>query len=78
MCSSDLPDDDRLLVDQHLLECTDCLSAYDFQAELKIVIATKCRTDAMPTELLAKIESCFGIDADELSGDVPLDDPDLL
>lgn len=73
----ELPDDVRVLVDDHLLECNDCMQAFDFHAELKLVIATKCRTDAMPPELFAKIESCFGIDADELAVDGSAADPDL-
>jgi anti-sigma factor (TIGR02949 family) len=75
----ELPDDVRYVVDSHLLECTDCMQAFDFHAELKIVIATKCRTEAMPVGLLSKIESCFGIDATDLApGDLEFDDPDLL
>jgi len=73
----ELPDDVRVLVDEHLLECSDCMQAFDFHAELKMVIATKCRTDAMPPELFAKIESCFGIDPDELTTDGSDADPDL-
>ena len=60
------------IVDEHLLECADCMQAFDFHAELKLVIATKCKTDALPPSLLAKIEDCFGIDADDLD----LDDSD--
>ena len=46
----------------HLDGCLDCLQAFDFHAELKMVVAQKCRNDEMPPSLLAKIESCFGDD----------------
>ena len=36
----------------HLDGCPDCLQAFDFHAELKTVIATKCRNDEMPPGLL--------------------------
>jgi len=48
----------------HLDGCMDCLGAFDFHAELKIVIAQKCNNDEMPTDLLEKIERCFGTDFD--------------
>lgn len=43
----------------HLNGCPDCLQAFDFHAELRQVIAAKCRNDEMPPGLLAKIERCF-------------------
>ena len=59
--------DVKLLVDEHLVECTDCMQAFDFHAELKIVISRKCRSEApLPDSLLQKIELCFGIDTDEI------------
>jgi mycothiol system anti-sigma-R factor len=48
----------------HLDGCMDCLGAFDFHAELKIVIAQKCNNDEMPPGLLSKIEQCFGTDFD--------------
>ena len=45
----------------HLEGCTDCLQAFDFQAELKTVIAAKCRSDELPPGLLARIQSCFDV-----------------
>ena len=39
---------------------------FDFHAELRIVIAKKCRQDALPPGLLARIEECFGtVDMEE-------------
>ncbi len=48
----------------HLDGCVDCLQAFDFHAELRIVIAEKCLNDEMPSGLLSKIELCFGEDLD--------------
>ena len=52
----------RTAIHSHLDGCQDCLQAFDFQAELKAVIAAKCRSDEIPPGLLARIESCFDLD----------------
>ncbi len=62
----ELPPTAKHAIDQHLDGCLDCLQAFDFHAELKAVIATKCRGEAVPDGLLAKIESCFGLEPDDL------------
>jgi len=46
----------------HLAGCPDCLQAFDFHAELRTVIAAKCRNDEMPPGLMQKIAQCFGTD----------------
>jgi mycothiol system anti-sigma-R factor len=46
----------------HLEGCPDCLQTFDFHAELKIVVAKKCRNDEMPPGLMDKIARCFGDD----------------
>ena len=56
--------DELVSVRAHLEGCTDCLEAFDFHAELKLVIARKCRSDEMPPGLLARIEECFQADLD--------------
>jgi len=58
----ELPATARTVVDSHLDGCLDCLQAFDFYAELRTVIAAKCRSDEMPPGLMAKIEACFGQD----------------
>ncbi len=58
----ELTDDARQSIHHHLEGCPDCLQAFDFHAELRIVIATKCHNDQMPAGLMAKIEQCFGED----------------
>lgn len=52
----------------HLEGCTDCLGAFDFQAELKAAIRRKCDSEPLPDGLLGKIEACFApgfVDADD-------------
>lgn len=54
----------RASIHHHLDGCMDCLSAYDFHAELKAVVAQKCHNDEMPAGLLSRIEHCFNADID--------------
>jgi mycothiol system anti-sigma-R factor len=58
----ELSDDQLGVIRSHLSGCTDCLQAFDFHAELKTVIATKCHNDEMPPGLMARIQSCFDVD----------------
>jgi anti-sigma factor (TIGR02949 family) len=51
-------------IHSHLQGCTDCHQAFDFHAELRTVIAAKCRSDEMPAGLLSRIEQCFNEDFD--------------
>ena len=60
----ELSDEARTSIEHHLDDCPDCLSAFDFHAELKQVIGEKCRNDEMPADLLARIERCFDTDFD--------------
>jgi len=57
---NELTGDTLHAIRSHLDGCMDCLQAFDFHAELKIVVAKKCRNDEMPPGLLAKIANCFG------------------
>jgi len=50
----ELTDDRRLEIQRHLKECSPCLEAFDFEAELKIVIAKKCR-DQVPPALMERV-----------------------
>jgi mycothiol system anti-sigma-R factor len=58
----ELPDASRHAVTAHLEGCLDCLQAFDFHAELRTVIAQKCRESEVPPGLLDKVRRCFGID----------------
>jgi mycothiol system anti-sigma-R factor len=44
----------RVEIQRHLTECEPCLHAFDFEAELKVVIARSCR-DQVPDHLRSKI-----------------------
>ena len=54
----ELTTDKRQAIQHHLDECSPCLEAYDFEAELKVVIARKCR-DRVPEGLRARVESAL-------------------
>jgi mycothiol system anti-sigma-R factor len=62
---SELSSNARSAIQQHLEGCLDCLQAFDFHAELRIVIASKCHQDELPPGLLDKIQNCFGLDEDD-------------
>jgi mycothiol system anti-sigma-R factor len=44
----------RQEISRHLNECSPCLDAFDFEAELKLVIARKCR-DQVPEALRERV-----------------------
>jgi anti-sigma factor (TIGR02949 family) len=56
----ELSSDAHDAIHAHLEGCTDCLEAFDFHAELRQLIAVKCRNDELPPGLLTRIEQCFG------------------
>ncbi len=58
----ELSPDTHHAIHAHLDGCLDCLQAFDFHAELKVVVSQKCQNDELPAGLLAKIEQCFGDD----------------
>jgi anti-sigma factor (TIGR02949 family) len=66
---SELSDDARTAIQSHLSGCTHCLETFDFHAELKTIIAAKCRNDELPPGLMSKIEQCFG---DDLTSEQPV------
>jgi mycothiol system anti-sigma-R factor len=51
----------------HLAGCVDCQGAYEFQAELRMVVRSKCLTDDLPDGLADRLRACLG--------DAALDDP---
>lgn len=59
----ELPDGARSHVLAHIEACLECYQAFDFQAELKQIIATKCRNDPMPGDLMGRIRQCLDDDA---------------
>lgn len=60
----ELSNETHVAIHAHLSGCPDCLQAFDFHAELKMVIAHKCRNDEMPPGLMDKIANCFGPGSD--------------
>ena len=49
-----LSDDDREHIRHHLDDCSPCLEAFDFEAELRLVIRNRC-TDQVPESLRSRI-----------------------
>ena len=60
----ELSEESQQVIRSHLGGCVDCLQAFDFHAELKIVIHAKCASDEMPAGLMARLEQCLGADID--------------
>lgn len=54
----ELTDERRTEIKRHLDECSPCLDAYDFEAELRKVVATHCR-DRVPESLLARVRDAI-------------------
>lgn len=61
----ELSDHAKSHIHHHLEGCVDCFQAFDFHAELKIVIARKCNSDEMPPGLMDRIQQCFQTVASE-------------
>jgi mycothiol system anti-sigma-R factor len=45
----------RTMIRSHLDHCTHCLEAFDFEAELRAVISTRCSGDVVPDRLRAAV-----------------------
>jgi len=54
----ELTESRRLEIQHHLDECSPCLEAFDFEAELKIVVARKCR-DQVPDGLRWRVHQAL-------------------
>ena len=50
----ELTDQKRAKIRHHLDDCNPCFEAFDFEAELRIVISTRCR-DEVPENLRTRI-----------------------
>jgi mycothiol system anti-sigma-R factor len=48
----------RTEIQQHLAQCSPCLEAFDFEAELKMVIAKRCR-DQVPEGLRFRVAAAL-------------------
>jgi mycothiol system anti-sigma-R factor len=49
-----LTDDRRVVIRRHLDDCPPCLDAFDFEAELRVVVAQKCR-ERVPEHLRLRV-----------------------
>ena len=49
----------RATIQQHIDDCSPCLEAFDFEAELRIVIARRCH-DEVPEGLRRRIADSLG------------------
>ena len=59
----ELTDHKRATIHQHLEDCSPCLEAFDFEAELRIVIAKRCH-DEVPESLRRRIAESLGLTLD--------------
>ncbi|MDQ6697198.1 MAG: mycothiol system anti-sigma-R factor [Actinomycetota bacterium] len=50
----ELTEDKRRHIEQHLNDCSPCYEAFDFEAELRMVIRRRC-TEAVPDQLRQRI-----------------------
>ena len=57
----ELPQEQQQQVLDHLHECLECYHAYDFQAELKQIIAAKCANEPLPPGLLDRIKQTIRV-----------------
>lgn len=62
----ELDDHARAAIADHLGGCTDCHSAFDFHAELRMVIAMKCQGDPVPPSLIIRLKACLGVELDSV------------
>jgi anti-sigma factor (TIGR02949 family) len=51
----ELTDEKRTLIAGHLEACNPCIEVYDFEAELRVVISTRARNEAVPETLRLRI-----------------------
>jgi mycothiol system anti-sigma-R factor len=67
----ELTDNRRAEIQGHLDACLPCLEAFDFEAELRMVIARKCR-DEVPESLRARVAEAIHHEARRMPGIPPL------
>jgi mycothiol system anti-sigma-R factor len=58
----ELTDDRRAAIQQHLDDCPPCYEQYDFEAELRLIVAAKCK-DTVPDSLRDRIAHALGNEA---------------
>jgi mycothiol system anti-sigma-R factor len=60
----ELDDQARVRITAHLDDCSPCLEAFDFEADLRRVIANRCR-DQVPDELRQRILGAIASSRDD-------------
>ena len=51
----ELTADKRTVIRSHLDRCACCLEAFDFEAELRVVVSSCCRRDEVPEHLRIRV-----------------------
>ena len=54
----ELNDESRRRIEQHLRDCSPCLEAFDFEAEVRRLLANRCR-DQCPDALRQRIQAAL-------------------
>lgn len=70
----ELTEDRRMLISGHLDDCNPCFEAFDFEAELRIVISHRCR-DEVPESLRQRIADQLA-ELEKLCGPMPCTRPE--
>ena len=52
----------RAVIQRHLDACSDCIEAYEFEAELRIAVARGCR-EPVPEELRIRIAQALAVES---------------
>ena len=67
----EMDESERSYVLEHLDTCIECFHAYDFQAELKQIVAIKGGNDPVPADLLARLERVCNGEIPEAAAPAP-------
>lgn len=63
----ELTEERRVVIRHHLDDCPPCFEAFDFEVELRVVIAQKCR-DHVPESLVMRVaEALRRLDAEGMA-----------
>jgi mycothiol system anti-sigma-R factor len=57
----ELTDERKALIKDHLAGCNPCLEVFDFEAEVRILVSTKCREeapDALRQRVVEALRNC--------------------
>ncbi|MDA8062929.1 MAG: mycothiol system anti-sigma-R factor [Actinomycetota bacterium] len=64
----ELDEERRAVIHYHLERCSPCLEAFDFEAELKLVVAQRCR-ESVPESLRDRVAAAIAQASVAPSGD---------